>query len=126
MDVITVPLHGPINDFPATVSNGSPYVTGPLSCQSVCIVGIFWPSGWIGWIKMPPGAEVGLVPGHIVLYGDPAPPRKGAQQTDRLQDNGPVTYGEPLQLTVRHMLRDRCPAVSLLSVCIIGVLWPNG
>jgi len=25
-----------------------------------------------GWIKMPLGTEVGLSPGHIVLYGDPA------------------------------------------------------
>ena len=29
---------------------------------------------------MPPGTEIGLSPGHIVLNGDPAPPRKGAQQ----------------------------------------------
>jgi len=26
-----------------------------------------------GWIKMPLGTQVGLGPGHIVLYGDPAP-----------------------------------------------------
>ena len=32
-----------------------------------------------GWIKMPLGREVGLGLGHIVLDGDPAPP-KGAQQ----------------------------------------------
>jgi len=31
-----------------------------------------------GWIKIPPGMEVGLGPGHIVLHGDPAP-QKGAQ-----------------------------------------------
>jgi len=29
---------------------------------------------------MPLGTEVGLGPGHIVLDGDPPPPRKGAQQ----------------------------------------------
>jgi len=29
--------------------------------------------------------------------------------------------GEPLQVTVRPMLWDRC-----LSVCNVGVLWPNG
>ena len=29
------------------------------------------------WIKMPLGAEVGLGPGHIVLDGDPAPPKNG-------------------------------------------------
>ena len=37
----------------------------------------------VGWIKMPLGTEVGLGalgPGGIVLNGDPAPPRKGAQQ----------------------------------------------
>jgi len=28
-----------------------------------------------GWIKMPPGTKVGLVPGHIVLDEDPAPPK---------------------------------------------------
>jgi len=31
-----------------------------------------------GWIKMPLGTNVGLVPGHIVLDGDPAP-QNGAQ-----------------------------------------------
>jgi len=33
----------------------------------------------IGWIRMPLFIEVVLSPGHIVLPGDPAPPR-GAQQ----------------------------------------------
>ena len=32
----------------------------------------------------------------------------------------PGGFGRPLQVTVRHMLRDRCP------VCNVGVLWPNG
>jgi len=27
-----------------------------------------------GWIKMPLGTNIGLGPGHIVLYEDPAPP----------------------------------------------------
>jgi len=30
-----------------------------------------------GWIKMSLGMEVGLGPGHIVLDGDLAPPKKG-------------------------------------------------
>jgi len=30
-----------------------------------------WPNGWIGWIKMPLGKELGLGASHIVLYGDP-------------------------------------------------------
>jgi len=34
----------------------------------------------VGWIKMTLGMQVGLVPGHIVLDGDPAPlPQKGAE-----------------------------------------------
>jgi len=33
-----------------------------------------------GWIKTALGMEVGLVPGHIMLHGDPGPlPRKGAE-----------------------------------------------
>jgi len=31
----------------------------------------------VGWIKMKLGVQVGLGPGHIVLDGDPAPPKKG-------------------------------------------------
>jgi len=34
----------------------------------------------VGWIKMPLGMEIGLGPCHIVLDGDPAPPRNGAQE----------------------------------------------
>ena len=30
-----------------------------------------------GWIKMPYGMEARLGPGHIVLDGDPAPPKRG-------------------------------------------------
>ena len=30
----------------------------------------------VGWIKMKLGMEVGLGSGHIVLDGDPAPPKK--------------------------------------------------
>jgi len=29
------------------------------------------------WIKMPLGVEVGLRPGHVVLDGDPAHPKRG-------------------------------------------------
>jgi len=32
------------------------------------------------WIKVPLGTEVGLGPGHIVLDGDPAPPKKGVHR----------------------------------------------
>jgi len=49
-----------------------------------------------GWIKMPLGMEVGFSPGNIVLDGDPAPPKKEAQQP---------------------------PTHTLFSPCL---LWPNG
>jgi len=35
-----------------------------------------------GWVKIPPGTELHLGPGDIILDGDPAPPpHKGAQQS---------------------------------------------
>ena len=53
-------------------------------CLSTCVcvscnVGVLWPNV-AGWIKMPLGTEVGLIPGHIVLDGTQLPPPKGAQQ----------------------------------------------
>ena len=62
-------------------SNSSLYATGPDRCPvlSVCNVGLSWPNGWMDqdatWYT-----DVGLGPGDIVLHGDPASPRKGAQQ----------------------------------------------
>jgi len=45
----------------------------PLSC-SVCNVGVLWPNGWMDqdetWHRGRPRG-----PGHIVLDGDPAPPK---------------------------------------------------
>jgi len=31
-----------------------------------------------------------------------------------------------MKVTVRLMLSDRCPVLSVLSFCNVGVLWPNG
>ena len=51
-------------------------------CLSVCLcVTLVYCGQTVEWIKMPIGTEVGLGPGNAVLHGDPAPPRKGAQQT---------------------------------------------
>jgi len=55
--------------------NGSPYVIGPLSRLSVLSVTLVYCGQMVGWIKMKLGMEVGL--GHIVLDGDPAPPKRG-------------------------------------------------
>jgi len=42
-----------------------------------------------GWIKMALGVEVGFVPGHIVLDGDPGPlPKKGTEPPPQLWPDG--------------------------------------
>ena len=56
-----------------------------------------------GWTKMPLGREVGLCTGLIVLYGNPAPPKKGAQQ--------PPLFGPYL------FWPNGCPSLLLLSTC---------
>jgi len=53
---------------------------------------------WAGWIKMPLGIEVGLGPDHIVLDGQPAPPKKGGTA---LQFSSHVYCGQ----TVAHISR---------------------
>jgi len=59
--VFTVSLNG----------NGSPYAMSCLSVTLVCC------GQTVGRIKMILSTEVDLGPVHIVLDGDPAPPRKG-------------------------------------------------
>ena len=44
-------------------------------CCSVCLsVTLVYCGQTVGWIKMKLGMQVGLVPGHIVLNGNPAAP----------------------------------------------------
>jgi len=47
-------------------------------CLSVCplSVTLTYCGQMVKWIKMKLGTEVGLGPGHIVLDGDPAPPKR--------------------------------------------------
>jgi len=64
------------------LQNGSPMLSDrSLSCLSVCNVGVLWPMD--GRIKMKLGTWVGLVPGHIVLDGDPAPPHPKGHSPDQ-------------------------------------------
>jgi len=44
-------------------------------CLSVMSVTFVYCDQTVGWIKMELGMEVGLGPRHIVIYGDPAPPK---------------------------------------------------
>jgi len=48
-----------------------------LSCLSVTLM---YCGQTVEWIRMPLGMEIDLGPGHTVLDGEPAPPRKGTQQ----------------------------------------------
>ena len=50
-------------------------------CLFVCLpVTLVYCDKTVEWVRMPLDTEVGLGTGHIVLDGDPAPQRKGAQQ----------------------------------------------
>ena len=79
----------------------------------------------VGWIKMKLGMEVGISPGHIVLFGDPAPPpKKGAQLP---QFFAHVYYGQttvciriPFGTDVGLSLGTTPP---IFGPCL---LWPNG
>ena len=55
----------------------------PFVCMSVCPAGLsvtlVYCGQTVGRIKMKLSTQIGLVPGHIVLDGDPAPSNKGAQ-----------------------------------------------
>jgi len=61
---------------------------------------------------MKSGTEVGLRPGHIVLDGDPAPIRKGAQ----------LPYFRPLYVVFKRLDGSRCQLVkrqasALVTLC---------
>jgi len=61
--------------------------------------------GWIKIIKMLLGMEVGLVPGHSVLDGDPPPfPKRGAQQPRTFQPMSIVAKRSPISATAELLL----------------------
>ena len=96
-------LNFKLASFWATVtSNGSPYPTGPLSCLSVSDVGVLWPNGSMD--QEPLGTEVGLGPGDIMLDGDPAPPRKGAQQPPTFRPMSIAAKRSPISATAELLL----------------------
>jgi len=61
----------------------------------------------VGRIKMKLGTQVDVGLGHIVLDGDPAPPRKGVQQPPRSKFTG-------AGFAYVRIIRGPC------------LLWPNG
>ena len=69
-----------------------------LSCLSVCLsLTLAYCGQTVGWIKLKLGMQVGLGPGHIVLDGDPAPPRKGEQQPPPTFRPTLLWHGRPSQ-----------------------------
>jgi len=50
-----------------------------------------------GWMKTPLGREVDLGPGHIVLDGDPAPPRERSTAAPLFSAHGYCGHGRPSQ-----------------------------
>jgi len=76
-----------------------------------------------GWIKMPPGTEVELGPGHIVIDGDSAPPpRKGHSGTLFSAIVYIVAKWSPISTTAEHLLnelRDKI-IVGYYSVAVIN------
>jgi len=74
-----------------------------------------------GWIKMLLGMEVGLGPGHIVLDGDPAPP-KGLSHCVRWGHSYPKRAQPPI-FSPCLLWPNGCPSQLLLSTrcgCTIG------
>jgi len=47
-------------------------------CLSVLSVTLVYCRQKVGWVKIKPGTQVSLGPGHIVFDGDAAPPQRGA------------------------------------------------
>ena len=63
----------------------------------------------VGWIKMPLGRELGLGPGDIVLYGDPAPKKRGTAANFR-----PMSIAAKLSSILYC-----CEFVTLIWLCML-------
>jgi len=61
--------------------------------------------------------EVGLGPGHIVLDGDPAHPRKRAQQPPTFRSMSIVAKRSPISATAEHFLR---PSYMVNVGCVLS------
>jgi len=62
------------------LQNGLPFAIRPLSSLCDLSVMLVYCGQTVVWTKMKLGTEVGLGPGHIVLDGDPAPPKGNSPQ----------------------------------------------
>jgi len=93
--------------FGDRLQNGSTYAIGPLSvCVTVCLVTLAYCGQTVGLINVPRGTEVGLGADHIVLDGDSALPRKGAQQPrPTIRPVSIAAKRSPISATAKLLLR---------------------
>ena len=82
-------------------------------CLSVYLVTSVYCGQTVEWIKMSLGMEVGLGPGDIVLDGDPAPPRKGAQQLPHFSAHFSLTRS-PISATAELLLHSLLQSFHIL------------
>jgi len=74
---------------PGTTVYGQPFAKRFVLCYRTVVpsdvrsVTLVYCGQTVGWIKTKLRMEVGLEPGHIVLDGDPAPPKKGSTRNFR-------------------------------------------
>ena len=75
---------------------------------SVCLsVTLVYSGQTVGWIKTKLGMEIGLVPGHILLDGDPAPPHPPSKM-DTVPNFLPmsiVAKRSPISATAEHLCK---------------------
>ena len=79
------------------LSHGTFVCLSVLSCLSVCNVGGLWPNSYIDY-RMPLDMQVGLVPGDVVLDGNPAPPPERGTAAPLFSAHVYCGYGRPSQL----------------------------
>jgi len=65
------------------------------------------------------GTEVGLGPGDIVLDGDPALPRKGAQQPPTFRSMPIVAKRSPVSATAELLLLQRCGMFARVRASVV-------
>jgi len=83
-------LHGDPAPSPRK-GHSAPPIFGPC---------LLWPNGWMDQDAAWYGA-IGIGPGHIVLDGDPAPPKKGPTPTFQLMSI--VAKRSPILATAEHL-----------------------
>jgi len=82
-------------------------------CLSVTLV---YCGETVGWIKMPFGIEVGVCLGDIVLYGSPAPHRKGHSSRLTFRPMSVVAKLSPISATADMLY------LLFTRMCLSGIL----